>query len=79
VRVLPFDVGEGPWICGWNLYVYDSDFVRPRVFGQLPVQGNLIPQVLWRSYLRLLSLWCPSTASAFRSFWMAKNRFRKDG
>jgi len=36
------DVGEGTGISGWDLYVYDSDFVQcPEYLGSFPHRGTL--------------------------------------
>ena len=40
--MLSLDVGEGTGISGWNLYVYDSDFVRcPEYLGSFPYRRTL--------------------------------------
>src|SRR5271163_337336 len=70
------DVGEGTGISGWNLYVYDSDFVRcPEYLGSFPYRGTLFPQAVWRPCLGLPAPHCWPATPTICSFGMAKNGF----
>ena len=79
MRVLSFDVGECPRISSRDFYVDDGDFVRPRVFWQLPIQRDLVPQTLWRPHFWLLLFRRRQTTFAFMAFGVAKDGLGKDG